>query len=731
MRFVAEDGQVYPLPVGEGSLIIGRHPSCHLAIDSPRVSKRHVECRIRGGQITVVDLESRNGTFVNGVRVTDRTLQHGDVLFLGELKLTYDAEPEGVAAAPPLPGMMPTGAAPPPPGVMPTEAAPPPLEPLAAEALSPDEADDVTPVDETFMPQPYQPQAQLPVAGQPQLVVRGQKWFLVDPNSNREIEIVPKTALSDEELSQYYTGREGQKKRTNHLIMAGVGGLVLVILLAILWPTSPLPPIRRARYDRRLYLKTLDAALEKFNIKNYSLAAEDFLKAKKLRGGRSGGFAERAADLARLWQHGQQSGFLDFEWRLARGNIDVIRELLDHDPTSKYYQWVEQLDEWIRRFQTDFEAIQSASEEAEVKNWPKAWQRIKRLKNAARVFKDFPQHKELRDRIETQYGYELLRKTADYVRRRQWNEAENVLVDLEEFGSLRDRVVRLRGICRVGKKEETVLRRARLHLNAGRYSQVLRTLGGIRQFYISERDELRGQALKRQADVAQLREQEKMRAQVRSLYDAGQVEALAKYLHDNADKGLAKGYGHLISKFGEMKKALGEIERKRRAAHATFNLDSLEIFEQLKGELRGVAESATRPFTCGFIRRKAQAALANLESAKFKDGLAKECMKLGDGQEELLRYRQARRYYEEARRLSGGTFGAEKLDTYRRKADRLWPKVLEDRYKGRAEDAKQKLRTILDLIPRDRSNTLYKKAYRALEEIKAGVVSPIRVAPGT
>ena len=86
-------------------IAIGRHPLSDLRFDPEGdrdVSSRHAELRVVDGRCTVRDLNSTNGTYVNGVRVDgERVLQPGDVLALGEMgpKVEFRV-PSGETAAP-------------------------------------------------------------------------------------------------------------------------------------------------------------------------------------------------------------------------------------------------------------------------------------------------------------------------------------------------------------------------------------------------------------------------------------------------------------------------------------------------------------------------------------------------------------------------------------------------------------------------------------------------------
>jgi DNA-binding NtrC family response regulator len=75
--------RVVPLPDG-CELVFGRQQNCEVAIDHDGVSRRHARVQRRRNEITVEDLESRNGTLVNGAQIAGaRRLAVGDVLSIG------------------------------------------------------------------------------------------------------------------------------------------------------------------------------------------------------------------------------------------------------------------------------------------------------------------------------------------------------------------------------------------------------------------------------------------------------------------------------------------------------------------------------------------------------------------------------------------------------------------------------------------------------------------------
>jgi len=66
-----------------GRVTLGRHPECELVFDDPTVSRRHaILCR-REDRWFLQDLDSSNGTWVNGRRVYDAEVRPGDEVCLG------------------------------------------------------------------------------------------------------------------------------------------------------------------------------------------------------------------------------------------------------------------------------------------------------------------------------------------------------------------------------------------------------------------------------------------------------------------------------------------------------------------------------------------------------------------------------------------------------------------------------------------------------------------------
>jgi pSer/pThr/pTyr-binding forkhead associated (FHA) protein len=102
----AQAGEEIPLP--PGFTLFGREEG--FVLQDPRASRRHAQIHATEGAYILIDLQSSNGTFVNGEQVTQPTLiQHGDMIRFGDTLLTLKMEGEGVhdpdvlGARPPVP----------------------------------------------------------------------------------------------------------------------------------------------------------------------------------------------------------------------------------------------------------------------------------------------------------------------------------------------------------------------------------------------------------------------------------------------------------------------------------------------------------------------------------------------------------------------------------------------------------------------------------------------------
>ncbi len=73
-----------------GEVLIGRGPECAVRLTSSDVSRVHARVRVRGDEVLLDDRDSKNGTWVNGGRITQPVvLEEGDEVVVGEHRLLF------------------------------------------------------------------------------------------------------------------------------------------------------------------------------------------------------------------------------------------------------------------------------------------------------------------------------------------------------------------------------------------------------------------------------------------------------------------------------------------------------------------------------------------------------------------------------------------------------------------------------------------------------------------
>jgi hypothetical protein len=70
-------------------VVLGRSKDCDIRVEDANVSRRHAELRREGPDWWLVDLDSTNGTELNGRRVSRSKLSDGDTIMLGEARLRF------------------------------------------------------------------------------------------------------------------------------------------------------------------------------------------------------------------------------------------------------------------------------------------------------------------------------------------------------------------------------------------------------------------------------------------------------------------------------------------------------------------------------------------------------------------------------------------------------------------------------------------------------------------
>jgi hypothetical protein len=80
-RVVTSSGAVYP--IGHTPLVVGRSSECDIVITESNVSRRHAEFWVTSEGVAIRDLQSTNGTMVNGHKITAVSLSPADEVEIG------------------------------------------------------------------------------------------------------------------------------------------------------------------------------------------------------------------------------------------------------------------------------------------------------------------------------------------------------------------------------------------------------------------------------------------------------------------------------------------------------------------------------------------------------------------------------------------------------------------------------------------------------------------------
>jgi predicted component of type VI protein secretion system len=86
-------------------LLVGRHQECDVQIPSRKISRKHCCIAQVADYVVVRDMQSTNGIRVNGERMPEGVLRHGDELTIGNMKYRLEwpkSAPKGIVVSAPL-----------------------------------------------------------------------------------------------------------------------------------------------------------------------------------------------------------------------------------------------------------------------------------------------------------------------------------------------------------------------------------------------------------------------------------------------------------------------------------------------------------------------------------------------------------------------------------------------------------------------------------------------------
>jgi pSer/pThr/pTyr-binding forkhead associated (FHA) protein len=100
---IGKKGRHKKISIKTGMTRVGRRPDCQVRIPLPSISRAHCQISNEGGQLTIQDLGSANGTYVNDHQITESQIKAGDRVKIGtvDFVIRVDGRPKKIASVDP------------------------------------------------------------------------------------------------------------------------------------------------------------------------------------------------------------------------------------------------------------------------------------------------------------------------------------------------------------------------------------------------------------------------------------------------------------------------------------------------------------------------------------------------------------------------------------------------------------------------------------------------------
>jgi hypothetical protein len=92
LEIIDREGDEKRIELEEGEVIIGRIPECEIQLLVENVSRKHARIIYRNEDYSIEDLGSKNGVYVNGVKVEKCVLRRHDMIEIGGVKILFVEE---------------------------------------------------------------------------------------------------------------------------------------------------------------------------------------------------------------------------------------------------------------------------------------------------------------------------------------------------------------------------------------------------------------------------------------------------------------------------------------------------------------------------------------------------------------------------------------------------------------------------------------------------------------
>ncbi len=441
MKLILQSGDAPKEIVIDRRLVIGRGSGADVQMNDASISSPHAEFLLDGAEVSVRDLQSTNGTFINDERITRSVLRDGDILRLGAVAFAAQASSSALPAVLPLRTDEET-----------------PVEDFHDE--------EHTPVDDQFAPPQAQESVDAPPAS-PELLSRNGKWFLRENTSGNEIEIRPVQKKSLTETAAAVDVRETARQHgllTAAVILA-LGIMLVLFLRSIL--IQPAPDTVVWSFDR--YASSVRRSIVEFD--EGELGRAEYFLSLAAQKYADNDVANLLLEVVAVWKNSD-----------LRGNLREVERVLG--AVGKYAggdfadvaSWAARLQQSVRNEHTMEGKISEAQQLIADR---KLKQAMDLLKQVAADSAWFPRAREMMEELSGALSEGLLSMAKEAIEEESWKKALTLFQKAIAAGIPESRVKRQMKTCRQNQLDKESIDRAKEHYENKRFSAALTSIAAI------------------------------------------------------------------------------------------------------------------------------------------------------------------------------------------------------------------------------------------------------------
>jgi hypothetical protein len=601
-----------------------------------------MSCTVTDNEVNIKDLGSRNCVRVNEEKAREATLQDGDQISLGDVQLTFRDRSGPVMSA------------------------------AEEETEEPIKTAEPTVEDSEQTPPEGALVRREEMASDAQVVQRDGRWYVTEPETGREVEIVPAEETERGKKESLLATRKGR------LIIGGLAvGVVLLFVLGAIFGGGE--DSRRPSLSARQFEGLIGSTLEALNRGETERAQKLAERARAARPNSE--TAEILVELAGIWDDWQEEFF--GHWLEVKR---LLGELYSHYDSRKAETFVRDYRDWINKELRNSQMSEDAREAYQNGDYEKAWQLLQNVPKGSPVRE---RDAELFDQVRRNLRERLQDRMQAAAARQDWDGALNWAEKIRRYYSDASQQFQdQRETFRRNAQHAESIRQARRAIEEERYGVALNELEAVPEGsdYRAEAERLRRRA-----------EARGKFKQATHLYNQGEAAGAIRMLEQLEASGADSLKRH-VEEVMEAHRAAQEAQRQNQLAEAQQHWERVMDLESDEGNHY---RRAARQALDGMEQRRRELARELLGRARelYREGDYSTCRKLAEravqldpdgeiGAEHLARLqRQGRMDYRRAINLTDKD-PREALHLFTRATKLLSP---EDKYYTWARDEKRKL----------------------------------------